>query len=194
MIATGTLALVVGPSGVGKDTLISIARDALAGDHRFMFCRRIITRVADATSEDHDSLDRAAFVEAERAGRFFLSWHVHELGYALPMSVSEALRAERIVIANVSRAVLDVAEARARHVVVYSVTAPPEVLGDRLTKRGRESVKAAAARLKRSVGIATAHAPVIKIANAGAIDDAADVLIKHLLTLPSRQRPAERGR
>ena len=194
MIETGTLALVVGPSGAGKDTLIAAARDALARDQRFLFCRRIVTHTAIAAVEDHDSMANAAFIDAEQAGRFFLSWHAHGLRYALPMTMTDALRDDRIVIANVSRAVIDAAEARAAHVVVYSVTAPPEVLAKRLAKHGRESTEVAAARLRRSVDVTTRRAHVIEIDNAGAMAIAADALIMSLVSLTSRRNEAESAR
>ena len=194
MIETGILALVVGPSGVGKDTLIARARAALDGDARFAFCRRIVTRTAIDALEDHDTLDPATFSQAERAGRFFLSWHAHGLGYALPHSVTDALCAGHLVMANVSRSVIDAAEARARNVVVFSITAPPGVLAARLAARGRESADVVTARLQRSVEVGTRRAPVIEIDNSGPVAAAAGVLITHLQRLTERSPPSENVR
>jgi|GEM_PF-3584554 len=55
----GTFIAVVGPSGVGKDTVLRGAMTALAGDGRFVFARRIITRNAGAY-EAHDTLSSRA--------------------------------------------------------------------------------------------------------------------------------------
>jgi ribose 1,5-bisphosphokinase len=72
----GCLVLVVGPSGAGKDTLIRLARTALAGDARYVFPRRLVTRPPSA-DEDNAEIDEAAFAEGQAAGRFTLSWRAH---------------------------------------------------------------------------------------------------------------------
>ena len=49
----GVFFFVVGPSGVGKDTLIDGAKAALRDDARYVFATRTITRPAGAPGEAH---------------------------------------------------------------------------------------------------------------------------------------------
>jgi len=140
------LVLVVGPSGAGKDTLLNAARRALAGDARFRFVRRVITRPAESGGEDHEAVTEAQFV----ARNFALHWQAHGLRYGIPADIATDLASGVVVVANVSRAV--VAEAATRfHVKVVEVTAPPRILAERLAMRGRETAADIAARLARSV-------------------------------------------
>jgi ribose 1,5-bisphosphokinase len=142
------LVLVVGPSGAGKDTLLDAARTALAGDPRFRFARRVITRPAEAGGEAHE-----AATEAEFAARTFaLAWGAHGLRYGIPADIADDLAVGRTVVANVSSGAI--AEAARRFPVrVIEVTAPPEVLAARLAARGREVGTDIAARLARSIAI-----------------------------------------
>lgn len=175
----GTLVAVVGPSGVGKDTLIARSRDALAGDPRFVFVRRVITRPLSAGAEVHDPLDEAAFTAAERAGAFALVWRAHGLGYGLPRSLVDDLDDGRVVVANLSRAALPaVAALSPRHLVV-SVTAAPEVLAARLAARGRETPEDIARRLARA---ATEPVPAgaVEIRNDGSIATAVEAFVSLL--------------
>ena len=144
------LIAVVGPSGAGKDTLMGGARAALAQDARFRFVRRAITRPADAGGEDHEALSDADFALRHGAGEFVLAWEAHGLRYGIPRDIEEDMAARRVVIANLSRAVLH--EAGARYPLrVLNITAPMEVLAARLAARGRESAADIAARLAREV-------------------------------------------
>lgn len=145
----GGFVLVVGPSGAGKDTLIRLVREGLAPDPRFLFPRRLVTRPTSAW-EDHDTIDRASFASAEAAGRFCLSWPAHGLSYAIPAEAGEAARLGRIVVCNVSRTVLDEARRRLPGVAVVEVTAPIEILVERLVARGRDDPRDVRRRILRS--------------------------------------------
>lgn len=146
------LVLVVGPSGVGKDTLLIGARAVLAGDKRFRFVRREITRPADAGGEEHDPVDPESFELRREAGAYALWWEAHGLRYGVPSDIVFDLEAGRVVVVNVSRATI--ARAAGRFAVqVVEVTAPAELVAQRLARRGRESGAELARRLARQVEI-----------------------------------------
>ncbi len=172
----GTLLLVVGPSGAGKDSLIGWCRARLAADASVVFPRRAITRLADDT-EDHDSLTEAAFEAAVGRGEFALHWRAHGLGYGIPAAIEADLAAGRNVVANVSRAVLDEARRRYPPVRVIVVTAPAEVLAERLRRRNREETEDIARRLARAAAYAPDGADVATIQNGGSLEDAGAVML-----------------
>jgi phosphonate metabolism protein PhnN/1,5-bisphosphokinase (PRPP-forming) len=158
------LVLVVGPSGAGKDSLIDGARRALADDPAIHFARRVITRSA-ANGEDHDVLDETAFATAERNGAFLLTWRAHGLCYGIPAAAQNHRSDGVTVVANASRAIVDDARRRLAPVHVIAVTAPAEMLAERLYRRGRESGAEWAERLA-TVSIALPDGPdVTRILN-----------------------------
>lgn len=169
-IGPGRLVLVTGPSGVGKDSLIAAARQALAGDDHYVFPRRVVTRPASA-AEDNSELDPAAFAAAEAAGSFALSWSAHGLGYGLLASLDDDLLKGRTVVCNVSRTVVGAGRERYGNVLVIAVTAEPAVLARRLAARGRAEDGDLARRLERSALIAESR-PDLAIDNSGALDEA----------------------
>jgi thymidine phosphorylase/ribose 1,5-bisphosphokinase len=163
----GSLVLVVGPSGVGKDTLISGARQALDNDKRFVFVRRLVTRAAQAEGEDHDSVGPQTFRQMEAAGRFALSWDAHNLRYALPLSLDTDLALGKIVVANVSRHVVAQAMEKYPACAVVLITAEISCRAERLVRRGRESGDQITARLAReSAPVPPGVSPII-IDNSG---------------------------
>lgn len=176
-IGRGAFVAVVGPSGSGKDTLINHARRNFRGDGRIIFARRVITRPTDAASEDHETLDEAAFAEAEKAGVFCIAWSAHGLRYGLPKSVERHVAGGGVAVANVSRAVIPALRERFVHVAVAAVTAPLDVLAQRLAARGRESGTEAAARLARTAPCSIHAEGATVIDNSGAPEIAGERLV-----------------
>ncbi|QEZ44492.1 phosphonate metabolism protein/1,5-bisphosphokinase (PRPP-forming) PhnN [Cupriavidus oxalaticus] len=148
MKATGTFFLVVGPSGAGKDSLIDGARASLDDD--YVFARRVITRPGGSAGEDHEGVTEAEFARRQRRGEFLVTWDAHDLRYGLPMSLMRELERGRNVVANGSRGVVADLAARLPRFVVILVTAPQEVLAQRISARGRESGDQVARRVARA--------------------------------------------
>jgi ribose 1,5-bisphosphokinase len=144
------LILVVGPSGAGKDTLLNGVRDELDEHSGIRFVRRVITRPGDLGEEEHESATEQEFLLRAEAGDFALSWQAHGLHYGIPADIAFDLAKGKVVVANVSRAV--VAEAAAKFpVAVIEVTAPSKLLAQRLEQRGRETADDVARRLARDI-------------------------------------------
>jgi ribose 1,5-bisphosphokinase len=175
-IGPGRLILVVGPSGAGKDTLIALARTACADDPDIVFPRRVITRQASA-SEENEEVSPDAFRDALARGEYAMHWEAHGHCYALPRGIDDELRAGRTVIANVSRTVIGPARCEYADVVVISITAPPQVLAERLAARARSSDGKIEHRLGRTVD-ETSSRPDATIVNIGSAEYHARQLVR----------------
>ena len=154
-IGPGRLILVVGPSGAGKDTLLGLARAACADDRDIVFARRIVTREASAF-EDNEQISPEAFRQALAQDGYAMHWEAHGHCYALPRAIDDEIRAGRTVIANVSRTVIGAMRSAYADVMVVSITAPPQVLAERLAMRARSSDGQIEQRLGRTVDAAAA--------------------------------------
>lgn len=156
---------VVGPSGVGKDSLI---RALAARDPRLRPVRRVITRPQGAQGEDCEVVGAAEFARRAAGGGFALCWQAHGLHYGIPAGIAQLRAGARGVLVNLSRAVLLDAQARFAPFVVLALSAPPEVLAARLAARGREDGADRAARLARAAApLPEGLARVIRIDNGG---------------------------
>ena len=176
----GSFVAVVGPSGAGKDTLIEHARRAFAGRDDIMFVRRVITRDAMAGAEDHDTLTQAAFEQALADGRFAVDWQAHGLRYGIPREALVHVQNGGTAIANCSRGALEQVLERFPRVVVFSITARPEVLADRLAARGRESRADIERRLARTVPSFEVNRDAVEIDNSDSLDLAVARFVKCL--------------
>jgi ribose 1,5-bisphosphokinase len=175
-IGPGRLILVVGPSGAGKDTLLRLAQAACAVDGGIVFPRRVVTREA-SPFEDNAQVSLDGFRQARSQGEFAVHWEAHGHCYALPRAIDGELRAGRTVVANVSRTVVDAMRRAYADVTVVSITAPPEILAERLAARARSSDGQIEHRLDRAVDNAAA-APDLTIANIGSAEAHARELVR----------------
>ncbi|WP_341892564.1 phosphonate metabolism protein/1,5-bisphosphokinase (PRPP-forming) PhnN [Variovorax sp. YR752] len=162
------LLIVVGPSGAGKDSLISAWLGSLPAAIRPQRARRTITRPADA-HEDHEWIDAAAFARDRDAGAFAFWWTAHGLAYGIRQRELAPLASGRWVVMNGSREHLATLREAAPHARVVTVDAPAELRRQRLRSRGREDAPAQGARLQRAAPAVDAD---LHIDNCGTLADA----------------------
>lgn len=179
MEAPGSLVLIVGPSGAGKDTLIEYARDRLRDNPRIHFVQRVINRPAGA-GEVHQPVGRQEFERMIDEGLFALHWRAHGLSYGLPSLIGAWLERGVVVVANGSRAVLPDARQRYPQITIVNVTAPMEILAKRLVARGRESLENVRQRLVRGDQHPVEGTDVIHIDNSGPPEIAGERLLRLL--------------
>lgn len=181
-IGPGGVVLVVGPSGAGKDALITGARTKLAHDPTFVFPRRIITRPAHP-AEAHISMGQVDFSNAARRGAFALSWLAHGIGYGIPAAINDDVRAGRFVVANVSRTIIADAGRRYMCAPVVLVDCSTEIRAERLAKRGRERPDEILNRLRRTVDGFDRGLANFVIDNGGSPDIGIEHLVAALRTI-----------
>ncbi|MEF9898580.1 MAG: phosphonate metabolism protein/1,5-bisphosphokinase (PRPP-forming) PhnN [Pseudomonas sp.] len=167
---SGALIYLMGPSGVGKDSLIDAARAKLL-EHNVAIVRRVITRSAEAKGEDAVGVSVERFEQLCAVGEFALHWRANGLAYGIPKEIDSWLQQGRTVLVNGSRAYL--AEARKRYpdLLAILLTVDPQVLRQRLLARGRESLEDIEQRLARSQQLQLADQTVCVLDNSGQLDD-----------------------
>lgn len=168
-VQKGPVIAIVGPSGVGKDSLM----EALATNTDLHMVRRVITRAPEAGGEDYDAVSEAEFFDLVNADHFALHWSAHGLRYGVPRQIEDLRQNGQGVLVNLSRAVLSEAQDIFGNFIVLSVTAHPKVLAERLTKRGREGAAEVQRRLARAqqplpAGLLQLH----QIDNSGTLEQA----------------------
>jgi ribose 1,5-bisphosphokinase len=179
---TGAFVAIVGPSGVGKDTVLAHLRAQIDGNDRFVFPKRMVTRPSDS-SENVIEIDKYAFETQKAAGAFALSWSAHGLDYAIPLFVDDAIAAGKIVVVNISREVIGQVRQRFGNSYVVLVSAPLETRAQRIAMRGREEEDVIRARLARKVDTFVQSDADLIIDNSGLPEDAARSLLDFLLSI-----------
>ncbi|MCK0171880.1 AAA family ATPase [Aliiroseovarius sp. S1123] len=174
-VAPGRPIAVVGPKGVGKDSVM----EALAKAADFHLVRRVITHPNAAGGEQFDGCDAATFDADLACGRFALHWPAHDLRYGIPNTELTCLDKGRNALVNLSRKVLTDAHIAFPGFIVVNLSANPEVLAQRLAARGRESADSIAKRLTRQVELPDGLA-VINVVNDGPLDGTVRTILARL--------------
>lgn len=175
---SGPLFAVVGPSGSGKDTVINWLREKLQDRSDVIFVRRIITRVADARHEDHDTMSAQEFASAENKGQFAVTWGAHDLRYGIPARVKNHLSNGGIGIVNGSRRALENMHASFENLQVICLTVDPEVLAARLRARDRKSDTNIDSRIAQAQLPLGSALNVTQIDNTGPVENAGASILK----------------
>ena len=175
----GVLVLVVGASGTGKDTLLRLAQERLAGNAAFVFPRRRITRPSDA-SEPHMPVTDEQFRSILAANGFALSWDAHGLRYGIERTIDDDLRAGRCVVCNVSRTIIGDVRRSYGTVVVLEISASDAMRKARILNRGREAPADVAERLERRIAAADDNPSDACIENNGTLAEACDRFVDAL--------------
>lgn len=163
----GRLIAVVGPSGVGKDSVMQGVAAALPNLH---LVRRIITRAPGLGGEDYDAVSEAQFHDLVRDGAFAVHWGAHGLFYGIPQTAKFHLNKRTDCLANFSRKALHAGAEAFPNFVVLNITALPETLAARLTARGRESEADITRRLAEASKPLPEGLDVITLSNDGPLD------------------------
>ena len=145
----GNLFVIVGASGVGKDTLLNEIKRKLV---HFHFVRRYITRNLDKTNEDHIPISSSDFQKKAKDGFFAITWKAHCLSYGIPKSIEDELKKGVNVIFNGSRLALGQIKENYPDAKIICITASQKTIESRLILRNRENKADIKKRLNREVG------------------------------------------
>lgn len=144
---TGRLIAIVGPSGVGKDSVMSALVKA---DQRLGLVKRVITRDQSLGGEDFEGVSEERFDALVQQGEFLHHWPAHGLFYGIPHTITADLENGSDLLVNLSRAVLPDMQRKVTNLVTILLNATPETLAKRLSVRGRETAADVQKRLERA--------------------------------------------
>ncbi len=186
-MTSGSFIAVVGPSGVGKDAILDGARSVLAGDAKFHFAKRTISRPAGAGGEDHIAVSAKAFAEKREAGEFCLCWQAHGLHYGVSADMQSLVADGVNVICNVSRKQVAGLDQLFGRTAVIEITASPDIIRKRLEARGRENADEIAKRATRDVGSDwLGKVPHFQVSNDESLDSAVATFVELVVNLSDR--------
>ena len=178
----GKLCVIIGPSGSGKDTLISGAKLLLNNEKRYVFAQREITRPQTDDVEDHIEISKNEFKQKDLANEYSLSWFANGLRYGVTR-IDEYMNQEKFIVLNGSRGALKDIRRKYKDAVIIQVEVPTKLLRERLRSRGREDSLEMDARLARGVALKILDPTVINFTNDKPIQESINEFVAILRNL-----------
>ncbi|MFW9773818.1 MAG: phosphonate metabolism protein/1,5-bisphosphokinase (PRPP-forming) PhnN, partial [Candidatus Thorarchaeota archaeon] len=178
----GTLFLVVGNSGSGKDSIIQGALESYPSQIKRLYApKRYITRPPSET-ENNISVSPEEFKFLSQEGKFAIEWHIYGLDYGVPIEIDDLLRKGHPVAINVSRKIVPKTREIYENIKVIFIEVPFEITLKRLRERARESGKRLNERIERAKN--NQHYPEAdySINNTGQLNDAIEKFINYIMS------------
>jgi ribose 1,5-bisphosphokinase len=177
----GTLFLIIGNSGSGKDSIISGAVNNYPPNFKKVYLtKRYITR-PPSEFEDNYSITTEEFSKMEKEGKFALKWYIYGLEYGVPIEIEDWLSKGHPVIVNVSRKIIPAARQKYENVKVIFIQVPFEITLQRIKSRGRESGKRLGERIERARTHQNLPEADFIVDNSGDLDNAIQQFLQYLL-------------
>ena len=168
---------VIGPSGVGKDSILNYCREHQGGI-KMVFLHRYITRPAKEGNENHIELNIQEFIKRKVNGLFALDWDGNGLMYGIGKELDLYLSKGFSVLINGSRGYLPTALKLYPDMQVVLITADAKILEQRLRERGRETEEDIQQRLQRATAFKVSAPNLVTIQNNSTIEAAAKQLFE----------------
>lgn len=182
------LIYVVGPSGAGKDTLLTWLKSRIRSSSLLYWARRTIDRPPsiEFNVEQHESVEAEGFEKLLKEGAFAMHWEANSRRYGIRFQEIAPLYQFKWVIVNGSRGYLPTVAKDYPGLTILHITADQELLRKRLIDRGRESNEMIEERLRREVPIITPpHSNLIEIINNGSLESVGSFMLQRLGELES---------
>ena len=179
----GTLFLIVGNSGSGKDSIISGVIKAYPPYLKQIYApKRFITRPPSET-EKNFSISPEDFKKMDKKGMFAFKWQIYGLDYGIHKEIDEYLKEGYPVVINVSRTIVKQAREKYKKIKVIFIDVPFEITYQRIKDRKRESQNLLKERIEWARKNQEFPEADFVIDNSGDLEDAINAFLDYMIKI-----------
>ncbi|MFX1410916.1 MAG: phosphonate metabolism protein/1,5-bisphosphokinase (PRPP-forming) PhnN [Promethearchaeota archaeon] len=177
----GTLFLVVGNSGSGKDSIINgVSKKYPLGLKKLHVVKRYITRPPSET-EDNYFVSSNDFNRLIEQGKLAFKWNIYGFDYGIPIEIDDWLKEGHPVLVNVSRTIVQEAREKYENIKIIFIEVPFKITLQRLKSRERENEQGLHKRIERAQNNQTFPSADFTVDNSGDLEDAINQFLEFLL-------------